>query len=97
MHGPCEMIVGYPYRQLNATLHKVPVAEGQAREAAIYFYGTLISNLGNWKKCHKGRFTSFDIHNSTFNISLLKKYYRDQLLFKVVQAKDDTEYKIDLI
>ena len=42
------------------------------------------------------------LHNSmsihpVFNASLLKKYYGERLLPKVVQVNDDTEYKIDLI
>ena len=32
-----------------------------------------------------------------FNVSLLKKYYRNRLLPKVVQLKDNAEYKIDSI
>ena len=32
-----------------------------------------------------------------FNISLLKKYYGDRLLPKVVQVEDDDEYEIDSI
>ena len=39
---------------------------------------------------------SMSIH-PVFNISLLKKYYRDRLLPKVVQVEDDAEYKIDSI
>ena len=35
--------------------------------------------------------------NPVFNVSLLKKYYGDRLLPKVVQVKDDAEYKIDSI
>ena len=32
-----------------------------------------------------------------FNISLLRKYYRDRLLPKAVQVEDDAEYEIDSI
>ena len=32
-----------------------------------------------------------------FNVSLLRKYYRDRLLPKAVQVEDDTKYEIDLI
>ena len=32
-----------------------------------------------------------------FNVSLLRKYYGDRLLPKVVQVEDDAEYEIDLI
>ena len=32
-----------------------------------------------------------------FNVTLLKKYYGDQLIPKVVQVKDDAEHKIDSI
>ena len=32
-----------------------------------------------------------------FNVSLLKKYYRDRLLPKAVQVKDNAEYEIDSI
>ena len=35
---------------------------------------------------------SLAIH-PVFNVYLLKKYYRYQLLFKAVQVKDDAEYK----
>ena len=62
MCGPCEKIFEYPHRQLSAPLHKAPVAEGQAREAATYFHRTILSNLGDQKKCNKARFTSFYIH-----------------------------------
>ena len=33
----------------------------------------------------------------TFNVSLLKKYFKDRLLPKAVQAEDDAEYEIDSI
>ena len=39
---------------------------------------------------------SISIH-LVFNIFLLKKYYGDRLLPKVVKVEDDTKYKIDLI
>ena len=39
---------------------------------------------------------SMSIH-PVFNGLLLRKYYRDRLLPKAVQVKDDTEYKIDSI
>ena len=39
---------------------------------------------------------STSIH-PVFNISLLRKYYGDRLLCKVVQVEDDTEYEIDSI
>ena len=32
-----------------------------------------------------------------FNVSLLKKYYRDRLLPMAVHINDDTKYKIDSI
>ena len=37
---------------------------------------------------------SISIH-PVFNITLLKKYYRDILLPNSIQVKDDAEYKID--
>ena len=98
MCRPCEKIIEYPCWQLSAPLYKAPATEGQAREAWAYFYRTLPSNLGNWKKCNEARFTSFNVCiHPVFNVSLLKKYYGDKLLPKVVQVKNDTEYKIDLI
>ena len=39
---------------------------------------------------------SISIH-PVFNIFLLKKYYRDQLLPNAVLVKDDAEYEIDSI
>ena len=39
---------------------------------------------------------SMSVH-PVFNISLLKKYYEDKLLPKVVQVKNDTEYEIDSV
>ena len=89
MPRPCEKIFGYPCWQLSAPLHKAPATEGQAREALAYFCRTLLSNLGNWKKCNEARFTSFNIRTPVFNVSLLKKYYGDRLLPKVVQVEDD--------
>ena len=59
-HGLCDKIFRYPHRQLSAPLYEVPVAEGQAREAATYFCRTLPSNLRDWKKCNEARFTSFN-------------------------------------
>ena len=47
MHGLFGKIFGYPHRQLYAPLHEVPVAKGQARESAIYFFRTLPSNSVN--------------------------------------------------
>ena len=37
---------------------------------------------------------SLSIH-PVFNISLLKKYYGDRLLLKVVQVEDDAKYEIN--
>ena len=39
---------------------------------------------------------SMSIH-PVFNVSLLRKYYGDRLLPKVVQVEDDAEYEIDSI
>ena len=39
---------------------------------------------------------SMSVH-PVFNISLLRKYYGDRLLPKVVQVEDDAGYKIDSI
>ena len=39
---------------------------------------------------------SMSVH-PVFNISLLRKYYGDRLLPKVVQVEDDAEYEIDSI
>ena len=39
---------------------------------------------------------SMSVH-PVFNVLLLRKYYGDRLLPKVVQVKDDAEYKIDSI
>ena len=39
---------------------------------------------------------SMSVH-PVFNISLLKKYYGDRVLPKVVQIEQDTKYKIDSI
>ena len=39
---------------------------------------------------------SMSVH-PVVNISLLKKYYGEGLLRKVVQVEDDAEYEIDLI
>ena len=39
---------------------------------------------------------SISVH-PVFNVLLLKKYYGDRLLPKVVQVEDDAEYEIDLI
>ena len=39
---------------------------------------------------------SISVH-PVFNVSLLRKYYGDRLLPKVVQVEDDAEYEIDLI
>ena len=39
---------------------------------------------------------SMSIH-PVFNVSLLRKYYRDRLLPKVVQVEDDAKYEIELI
>ena len=35
--------------------------------------------------------------NPVFNVSLLKKYYRDGLLPKAIQVENDAKYKIDSI
>ena len=58
----CEEIFRYTCEQPSATLHDAPAAEGQTREAALYFCRTLPSNPGNWKKCNEARLTSFNIH-----------------------------------
>ena len=60
--GPCEKIFGYTSRQLRAPLYRASEAERLSSEAASYSYRSLLSNLGEWKKCHKARFTSFYIH-----------------------------------
>ena len=39
---------------------------------------------------------SISVH-PVFNVSLLRKYYGDRLLPKVVQVEDDAKYKIDSI
>ena len=39
---------------------------------------------------------SMSVH-PVFNVSLLKKYYRDRLLTKVVQVEDDADYEINSI
>ena len=39
---------------------------------------------------------SMSVH-PVFNVSLLRKYYGDRLLPKVVQVEDDAEYEIDSI
>ena len=39
---------------------------------------------------------SMSVH-PVFNVSLLKKYYGDRFLPKVVQVEDNAEYKIDSI
>ena len=62
MSGQYEEILGYPCMRLSAPLYKVSAAEGQAREVASYFCGTLLSNLRTWKKCHEARLTSLNIY-----------------------------------
>ena len=57
----CEEIFEYTHQQLSAILHKAPAAKGQTRKAASYFYRTLLSNPGNWKKCNEARLTSFNV------------------------------------
>ena len=81
-----------------APLHEAPAAEGQTREAVSYFCRTLLSNTGDWKKCNAklDLLASISVH-PVFNILLLRKYYGDRLLPKVVQVEDNAEYKIDLI
>ena len=97
MHRLYEKIFAYTHQQLSATLHEAPAAERETREAASYFYRTLLSNPGDWKNTIKLDLpASISIH-PVFNILLLKKYYRDRLLPKVVQVEDDAKYKIDLI
>ena len=39
---------------------------------------------------------SMSVH-PVFSVSLVRKYYRDRLLTKVVQVEDDANYKIDSI
>ena len=81
--GQSEEIIRYLYRRLS-TLYKVFAAKRQTRATASCFCIYLSSNLGDWKEYHEARFASFYVLHPVFNISLLKKYYRDQLGTKVL-------------
>ena len=62
MHKLYQKIFGYPHWRLSAPLHEAPATEGQAMETVKFIPRTLLSNLGNWKKCNRARFTSFNVH-----------------------------------
>ena len=58
----CEKILEYLYRKLSAPLYKASAAKQQAREAVYYSCKSLLSNLKDWKKHYKARFTRFNIY-----------------------------------
>ena len=58
----CEKIFGHKHWQQGATLHKALTAKGQTREATSYFCRTILSDLGDQKKCNEARPTGFLVH-----------------------------------
>ena len=61
LHRSCEKIFGHTCWRQGATLHEAPAAKGQTREATSYFCRTLLSDLGDWKKCSEARVTGFHV------------------------------------
>ena len=61
MYRLWEKIFRHIHWQQVATIRKAPAAKGQTREATSYYYRTLLSDLGNWKKCSKSRLTGFHV------------------------------------
>ena len=56
-----EKILGHTCWQQGATLHKSPTVKRQTREATSYIFRTLLSGLGDWKKCNEARLTGFHV------------------------------------
>ena len=56
-----KKIFRYPLRKLSTYFYKASAGKGQAREAALYFFRSLLSVLRNKKEHYKARLTSFYI------------------------------------
>ena len=79
-----EEIARYPCRRSSTPIYKAPAADGQASKARFYFHGSLPNNLEITRNAIKLDLpTSISIH-AVSNISLLKIYYGDQVLTKIV-------------